>query len=636
MDASNAVYVAGESFNTGNSLDYYVIKYNSSGVSQWQRRFDGVGLSDRPSAISVAPDGSVYVVGASYRGLNDDDDILMIKLNAAGTVQWNVTIGGTDGADDRARFVTTDPLNNIYVTGSLKNTGNGEDYFVARYYPTGVQHWDYIYQSPSNGFDEAKGLRINTNYELYVSGYSNISGASDDYFTVRLDTVGNEIWTKRFNGPASGSDQMSAFQIDDFGNIFVTGSSQGSGTLRDYSTIMYCQLETMASPNDTICIGDSAPLSVSGGMNFQWSVFSGDPITAGNFSCTACNNPVASPSSTTTYVVSSENASGCIDFDTVTVVVNPLPGPNITASGPTSFCDGGSVNLTADPAADYDWNTGENTQTITADTSGTYSLTVTDAMGCQNSTNISVTVFPNPVVNGGADRFRCPGKPLTFNATGADSLVWFPIPSMNDTIANGVSFIPPSTSQYMVLGITPDGCEDRDTVLVTIYPNPIQIEISIGMSGNLFVNTTDGTTEWSQDSNPLNYFGTSFYYDSVPYCIGIYSVEFTDENGCKSFDTILVDTSHISASSNCRVGVESYAMDEFSLFPNPSAGEVNIQFSSPGKRTVLVHSITGKLIAEHISTDDFFTIDLNDQSSGSYMITVVSENSITRKKLIKQ
>lgn len=636
VDAANNVYVTGESDGGSSGLDYYVIKYDAGGILQWQERFDGVvgeEFSDRPYAIEVSADGSVYVVGTSYRGLVEDDDIMLVKYTNAGTYQWNVVIGGTEGAEDRARSITSDLLGNVYITGSLKNTGNGEDYYVARYFPSGVEDWSYLYQGPSNGFDEAKELKINSNYELYVSGYSNLSGSSDDYFTVRLDTLGNELWTKRFNGPVSASDQMSAFDIDDFGNIYVTGSSVGSGTLKDFSTIMYCQLSTIASENDTLCVGDTSQLSVSGGMNFQWSVYSGDPITAANFSCTSCDNPIATPSSTTTYMVTSENASGCTDFDTVTVVVNPLPGPVISTNGPTSFCDGGSVELTADFAAEYDWNTGEDSQTIVADTTGTYSLTVSDAMGCQNSTNIDVEVFENPIVDGGSDRFRCSGNELSFNGTGADSLAWFPIPSYLDTIANGEAFVPGNTGEYELVGITEDGCIDKDTVLVTIYPNPSQVEITRGMSGNLFVNLADGTTDWFLDGVSLNHSGTSFFYDSIPYCEGEYSVEYTDENGCQSFDTFQVDSS--MTSGTCNVGLSDYIIEEVNIYPNPTLNKVYIDFDAAKNRMIQIYSSTGQLVQELSIVNQSISIDLSQNERGTYFITIISENSISRARVIK-
>ena len=633
VDAANNVYVTGESRAGANELDFYTIKYNNTGGVLWNYRHDGNGLDDSPKDIIVAPDGNTYVVGESYRGLIEDDDMLLLKINSGGGFVWEQIFGGTDGGEDKPKSLSVDPLNNIYITGSIKNTGNGEDYYVARYRPNGNLHWDYTYQSSSNGFDEARGLRINSNYELYVSGYSNLSGSSDDYFTVRLDTVGTEIWTKRFDGPASNSDQMTAFDIDDFGNIFVTGSSSGSGTLRDYSTIKYCQLETIASDDDTVCIGESSQLNASGGSNYQWQLVSGDPITTGNFSCTSCPNPIATPNSTSTYAVSSENGSGCIDFDTVTVVVNPLPGPTITPNGPTEFCDGGSVNLSADQAATYDWNTGENTQTITADTAGTYSLTVTDADGCQNSTNVEVTVYAIPEVDGGQDRFRCPGDSVLLDATGADIHTWYAIPGGNIIGQNGDYYTPGSTMDLEVRGVSSDGCEDRDTITVTIYPFPTQVEVTQGMGDFLFVNTNDGDIEWFFDGVNTDSTGTSFMFDTTLYCNGLYEVIYTDENGCQTEDTLTISGELCEDTSNL---VVENTLEQFELFPNPTAGSLTIIFENNAQRSIIVHSMTGKVVEEITLTSESYDMDLSHVETGTYLVTVVTDHGVMKKRVVKR
>lgn len=633
VDGVNNIYVTGESRAGGNELDYYTIKYNSTGGVLWNYRHDGNGQDDSPKDIIVAPDGNTYVVGESYRGLIDDDDMMLIKISTGGTFVWQQVFGGTDGAEDKPKSLSVDPLNNIYVTGSIKNTGNGEDYYVARFRPNGNLHWDYTYQSATNGFDEARGLRINSNYELYVSGYSNLSGSSDDYFTVRLDTVGNEIWTKRFDGPASNSDQMTSFEIDDFGNIFVTGSSSGSGTLRDYSTIKYCQLETIASLDDTICIGESSQLNASGGTNYQWQLVSGDPINASNFSCTNCPNPLASPDLTSTYTVSSENGSGCIDFDTVVVVVNPLPGPAITPNGPTEFCDGGSVNLTADASASYDWNTGENAQTITADTAGIYSLTVTDADGCQNSTNVEVTVYSIPVVDGGQDRFRCPGDSVLLNANGADIHTWYSLPGGNIIGQNGDYYAPGATMDLEVRGISNDGCEDRDTITVTIYPFPTQVEVTQGMGDFLFVNTNDGDVEWFYNGVNTDSVGTSFLFDTTLYCNGFYEVIYTDENSCQTTDTLTISG---EVCEDTTINVIENALEQFELFPNPTSGSLTLIFESNEQRSITIHSMTGKLVQEMSVMSDSVDIDLSHVETGTYLVTVVSDKGVMKQRVIRR
>ena len=71
----------------------------------------------------------------------------------------------------------------------------------------------------------------------------------------------------------------------------------------------------------------------------------------------------------------------------------------ITASGPTTFCEGQSVTLTASTGASWLWSNGATTQAIVVTASGEYIVTVTDANGC-DATAPPVTVTVNPVVNG--------------------------------------------------------------------------------------------------------------------------------------------------------------------------------------------------------------------------------------------
>ena len=634
-DDLNNVYVTGESWGGGNNLDYYTIKYTPAGAQIWARRFDGANSIDIPKAITVDNNGNTYVVGTSYRNVTIEEDIMLIRMDNNGIVLWNSVYGGTSQDFDSPSDVQVDDFGNIYVAGKVKNLGHGEDFLIARYRPNGQLHWDYIYQSPTNGYDEAKRVFINSDFEVFASGYSNITGNNDDYITVKIDTLGNEEWFTRFNGPASASDQMVDFKVDIDGNIFVTGSSVGNGTNRDYSTIKYCQLQTIATASELqICIGESVQLNSTGGFNFEWNFVSGDPITGANFSCTSCDNPIATPNQTTTYTVTSENAAGCVDTDTITIVVNPLPGPVISTNGPTEFCDGGDVTLTADFAAAYNWDNGQTTQSIYTDTSGVYVLTITDAMGCQNFTSIEVIVNPLPVVNGGPDRFRCPGVPITLNATGADSLAWFRLPTPSSAITNGVPFTPASSGSYMVVGIDENGCQDRDTIQITIYPFPSQIEITQGMSGFLFVNLSDGTTDWSLDGNSLNHSGTSFFYEDSLYCSGLYSVVYTDENGCQTTDELEVITNEGPCDST--ISVDQFNQESFNIFPNPTIGEVTIQFESVKDRTIHVQNTQGQIVYSSTSLNDNYYVDLSQLAKGTYMIVIMSDNSVIRSRVIKQ
>ncbi len=102
-----------------------------------------------------------------------------------------------------------------------------------------------------------------------------------------------------------------------------------------------------------------------------------------------------------TYTVTVTDSNGCVGFDSIDVIVHPLPTPKITALGPTEFCQGESVDLEVeDSFASYEWSTGEKTPRITVTASGTYVVTVTNDNGCSASDSIDVKVnaLPEPTI----------------------------------------------------------------------------------------------------------------------------------------------------------------------------------------------------------------------------------------------
>src|SRR5205823_13781526 len=128
--------------------------------------------------------------------------------------------------------------------------------------------------------------------------------------------------------------------------------------------------------------GGTVTLSATGGYSYLWS----DGSITQNITVHTGGN----------YSVTVTDANGCRATSTpVSVTVNPRPStPVVTASGPTTFCPGGSVTLTAPAGFSYLWSNGATTQSTTVSTSNNYSVTVTDANGCSaTSAATSVTAW---------------------------------------------------------------------------------------------------------------------------------------------------------------------------------------------------------------------------------------------------
>src|SRR5437667_4094418 len=104
----------------------------------------------------------------------------------------------------------------------------------------GVQEgWVARYNGPGNGVDRPAAIAIDTSGNVYVTGTSLGSDTGNDYTTIKYDSAGQEVWVARYNGPANDDDQAYAIALDASGNVYVTGESLGLDTGYDYATVKY-------------------------------------------------------------------------------------------------------------------------------------------------------------------------------------------------------------------------------------------------------------------------------------------------------------------------------------------------------------------------------------------------------------
>jgi len=151
-------------------------------------------------------------------------------------------------------------------------------------------------------------------------------------------------------------------------------------------------------PAAAICPGNNINLTASGASTYQWSPSTG----LSNPSIAA---PVAAPGGTTTYTVNGTDANGCQNSTSYTLTVYPSPTVNLMASSP-GICLQDSVLLSASGAQSYSWSNlpggiSPTTPTvwISPGSTGIYRVTGTDANGCIDSAQVSVTVHPLPAVD---------------------------------------------------------------------------------------------------------------------------------------------------------------------------------------------------------------------------------------------
>ena len=134
-----------------------------------------------------------------------------------------------------AHGITTDNEGNVYLLGTAKYDSNGNQLWAAEY---PQDNWGNKYQNPT-------GLAVDESGNVYVSGWSEGSRASDiggylfDFTTIKYDTTGKQLWVTRYGEPKNGENLGWALALDTSGNTYVTGNSGFLGDGSDYATVKY-------------------------------------------------------------------------------------------------------------------------------------------------------------------------------------------------------------------------------------------------------------------------------------------------------------------------------------------------------------------------------------------------------------
>jgi len=169
----------------------------------------------------------------------------------------------------------------------------------------------------------------------------------------------------------------------------VTVTNNGCSAT-DQVVVIANSVTANAGPHQTICSGESATLTASGGDTYSWS----NGVTTASTTVSPTNN-------SNYYHVTVTDNNGCTASSYVIVTVNSIPTAN--AGIDQTICSGESTTLTASGGGTYSWNTGGTNASISVspNVTTTYIVTATDGNGCTASSNVVVTVNPSPIANAG-------------------------------------------------------------------------------------------------------------------------------------------------------------------------------------------------------------------------------------------
>ncbi len=383
----------------------------------------------------------------------------------------------------------------------------------------------------------------------------------------------------------------------------VTGTDLNGCTDNDTVVVTVNSLPVVTGGADmSVCAGGQITLSGSGAASYSWdnSVTDGVPFT---------------PASTMSYIVAGTDTNGCVNTDTVMIAVNSLP--SVSAGADTAVCAGSPVLLYGSGAVSYTWdNSVTDSVMFTPASTMSYIVTGTDTNGCMNTDTVVVTV--NVVtVYAGPDSMICAGTLAYLSGSGAVSYTW------DNNVTDGVPFTPASTMSYVVTGTDSNGCEDSDTV--TIIVNTVNVSTSV-LNETITSLAGGASYQWINCSNNMPIAGaTAQSYTAT--ANGSYAVIVT-ESGCS-------DTSACQTISS--VGIEQVsAATEFSVYPNPSGGQVTVTTGNVVAYELSVVDLTGKTLERMKPAGTQVAIDLGAYPAGVYFIRIHTEGGVFTEKVVKQ
>jgi gliding motility-associated-like protein len=292
--------------------------------------------------------------------------------------------------------------------------------------------------------------------------------------------------------------------------------------------------------NDTsICIGNNVQLLSSGGGSYLWS-------PANTLSNATIANPIATPTQSTMYSLEITTVDGCLVEDSVNVAVYFTP-PVPVIPEILSLCKGASIEVSVSGADSYVWYPnfqistliGPNV-TVNPPVDFLYYCDFINACG-----SVTDSVFIDVVeasIFAGNDTIICPGEAATLWASGGVSYSWSPSSSLNSAISSQVFATPSLATIFTVIGVDQTGCPDTAQVMVDLFPQPFiqtcpDIYALQGDEVQLYANsTTTGPYVWS----PAEFLSCVSCDNPVasPDQNYIYTVSYTDENGCTASDIV--------------------------------------------------------------------------------------------------
>ncbi len=639
--------------STTGSKDVFVAKLDALGNFNWAKQ---VGSANTEECYDlVVDDAGNSIVSGSFFGTVDFDpgsgnlfmtcggsiESFILKLNNAGNLTWATHLGGTGAAECHVISLSLDGSHHLHTAGVFYETCDFD--------PT-----PSTFNLTSAGF-----------YDVFISELSQCTNSISTISPIACDFYnspsGNYTWT---TGGTYTDTIPNAAGCDSIITINLTVSSGPMVNL---------------GPDITLCQGDIIQLNAGAGITYLWSsgqttqsisvsqpgvysvtvsAFNGctgtdavtvivnpvpnPPITGFNIICagsstafcvnglyscylwsTGANTQCINVNTAGAYTVTVCDMNGCTGTATTVLTVNPLPSPVIT--GNNSICQGAFSNFNAGAGyATYQWSTGANTQIISVNAAGSYTVTVSDGNGCTGSATETLNVTPNPLPTITGDSTLCPGQSTFLDAgAGYANYIW-------STSATTQGITISTFGIYTVTVSNANACTGSASITISAappYPTILTasgpLGICLGDSVQLFTQTPMSSFQWHKNNVPIVGATTSSLWVSVA---GRYKCVSIDSNSC------LAESNQLRVSIVCfpppppvdRLEENEFSSLEILVFPNPNNGAFSLTFNKKIAEPfeINIFDLSGKKIM-NTSAEYQLPLNLTLDKPGYYLLEIL-------------
>ena len=600
-----------------------------------------VTSASAPTATVTATGATTFCQGASVNlsgtaGLNyswsNGATTQSITVNQAGSYTLTVTNSGNCSASSTATTVTV----NTAPTASITNTGNTafcEGQSVTLNAPAGLTY------SWSNGSTTQSITATQTgSFTVTVTNSNNCSAVSSSVQvtahtlpTVTISANGSSSFcaggsvtltansNSTYNWNNGSTTQAITANAAGSYSITVTDANNCSNTASTTVTVYSLPNATITASSTAICPGQAVTLTAPSATSYSWS------------SGQTSQQIDVSPSVNTSYTLTVTDAHSCSAVSTpIAITVSNNATASVTASGPTAFCNGGNVTLTANTGSAYIWSNGATTQAVTVNAGGSYTVTVTVGGSCTATSNPQViTTYQNPgtpTLSAGGPTTFCAGNSVSLTGpAGFAAYIW-----SNGASAQQVSITDAGT--YALTITDANGCSaSSQATTVTVNALPlVSLSVDTAVCSNVSQVALTGGLPVGGNYSGTAVNGTGF--SPITAGTGSFPITYTytDNNGC-------VNTAMQSITVKACLGISNIALQQIALMPNPNNGHFEVNWTAANVQVteISVFDLQGKLVHTELTTvPGKQNLDLQNIAPACYLLLLKTNEGPVYKKLV--